>query len=79
MNISIGIFYFPFSCNKSAVLCSVLTHSDDMIITGCKDRLINFIRIDTGELVNTLDKHEEAVTSLAISLDDVILISGNHH
>ena len=56
----------------------MLGHADDIIITGCKNHCINFIRIDTGELVNTLDKHEDAVTALALSLDDTILISGKY-
>ena len=34
------------------------------------------MRIDTGEIVNSLNKHDDAVTALALSVDDTILISG---
>ena len=70
------ICFLNYSCNNSPILCIVLAHSDDILITGCKNRAINLIRIDTGEIINTLNKHEDAVTALALSLDDTILISG---
>ena len=61
---------------KTLILCSVLTHSDEFLITGTQDRTINVIKIDTGDVVQTTDKHLDAVTALAISLDDFVLVSG---
>ena len=64
------------SVHKSSVLCSVLTHSDEYLITGTYDRLVNVIRIETGDIVHSIEKHFDAITALALSLDDTILVSG---
>lgn len=45
-------------------------------MTGTYDRLINVISIETGDIVHSIEKHFDAVTALAISLDDTILMSG---
>lgn len=55
----------------------MLSHNDEYIITGCKDKLINIIRLTSSEVIQTFDKHDDAVTALALSLNDTILISGN--
>lgn len=74
--LKVFICVFLFSIHKAAILCSVLTHSDEFLITGTYDRLVNVIRIENGDLVHSLEKHFDAVTALAISLDDSILVSG---
>lgn len=53
-----------------------MTHSDEFIVTGTNDRLINVIRIENGDVIYSIEKHYDAVTALAISLDDSILVSG---
>ena len=62
--------------HKSSVLCSVLSHSDEFLITGTYDRLVNVIRIETGDVIHSVEKHFDSITALAISLDDTILVSG---
>jgi WD40 repeat protein len=54
-----------------------LSHSDEFLITGSQDRLINVIRIETGDLIHSIEKHFDSITALAISNDDTILVSGN--
>jgi WD40 repeat protein len=46
------------------------------LITGTYDRLINVIQVENGEVVHSIEKHFDAITALAISLDDTILVSG---
>lgn len=73
----INYFLFYFKSNhKSAILCAVLTNSDEFLITGTYDRLINVIRVENGDVVHSIEKHFDSVTALAISQDDSILISG---
>ena len=62
--------------HKASILCSVITHSDEYLITGTYDRLINVIQIETGDVIHSIEKHFDSITALAISLDDSILISG---
>ena len=62
--------------HKSAPLCGVLTHSDEYLITGSYNRLLNVIRIETGDVVHSIENHFDAITALAISQDDNILLSG---
>lgn len=70
------IIIFVYSNHKSAILCGVLTNSDEFLITGTYDRLINVLRVENGDMVHSSEKHFDSVTALAISLDDTILISG---
>ncbi len=72
----ISKYVFCFSHQASQILCAVLSHSDEYIITGTAGNDINVIRIETGEIVHTGNKHVDAVTALAITKDDTILISG---
>ena len=65
------------SMHKAAILCSVLTHNNEQLITGTDNRLINVIQIETGEVVHSIDRHFDAVVALAISLDDLILVSAS--
>lgn len=58
------------------MLCAVLTHSDEYLITGTYDRLLNKIRVETGDVVFSVEKHFDSITALAISSDDSILVSG---
>ena len=58
------------------MLCSVLSHSDEFLITGTYDRLVNVIRIESGDVIHSVEKHFDSITALAISLDDTILVSG---
>lgn len=62
--------------HKAAILCSVLAHNSQHLITGTDDRLVNVVDIESGELIHSEEKHFDAVTHLALSTDDVILVSG---
>ncbi len=44
---------------------------------GTKDNLINVIRIETGDIIFSIEEHNESVTALALSNDDTILVSCN--
>ena len=67
---------FSISNHKADILCAVLTHNDEFIITGTYDRLVNVIRLETGDMVHSLEKHFDAITAIAISQDDTILVTG---
>ena len=69
-------FCLQSSNHKADILCAVLTHNDEFIITGTYDRLVNVIRLETGDLVHSVEKHFVAITAIAISLDDTILVTG---
>jgi hypothetical protein len=62
--------------HKSAVLCGVITHTDEFLITGSHNRVLNVIRIETGDVIHSIENHFDAITALAISQDDTILLSG---
>lgn len=76
-NLDTGDIENSFACNESEILCSVLSHDDEFIVVGAANSIIYIIRLETGEVVLTGDKHIEAVTALALTNDDSILISGN--
>ena len=78
---SITPFFFEtnlyLSTNRSSILCGVTTHSSEILIVGLENSLINLMRIDTGEFIQTFNKHSDSVTALALSENDSILVSGN--
>jgi hypothetical protein len=57
-------------------LCTALSNSDEFIVTGTKNKLINIIKIETGDIICSIEEHQQAVTALALSSDDNILVSG---
>ena len=62
----------------------MLTHTDEYVITGAENSAIMVISIETGEVLHYVDNmHTSAVTTLFLTLDDSILVSGiggkQHH
>ena len=53
-----------------------LSHNNEQIVTGSRDHLIIILRLETGEIEHSVDQHADAVTAVALTQDDSILISG---
>jgi hypothetical protein len=54
----------------------IVTHNNEQIVTGSRDRLIIVLRFDTGEVEHSIEQHTDAVTAIALTRDDAILVSG---
>ena len=48
-----------------------------MIVSGSADATVKLWNVDTGELINTLRGHSDAVISVAMSPDREIMASGS--
>lgn len=75
-NLDTGDIENSFACTESEILCSVLSHDNEYIVVGAANSIVYIIRLETGEVVLVGDKHIDAVTALALTNDDSILISG---
>jgi WD40 repeat protein len=53
-----------------------VSHNNEHIIAGSRDRLIIVLRLETGEVEHSIEQHTDAVTSVALTQDDALLISG---
>ena len=54
-----------------------MSNTDEFVVVGTKEKLISLIKIATGDVLFKIEEHTDAVTALALSRDDDILISGN--
>ena len=66
------------SVHHSEVLCLAVSHNDEHIVTGSRDRLIVVMRLETGEVEHSIEQHIDAVTAVALTRDDALLISGSY-
>jgi WD40 repeat protein len=48
-----------------------------ILVSGSADKTIKIWRLDTGELLQTLNGHSAAVNSVAISPDGEFIVSGS--
>jgi WD40 repeat protein len=53
-----------------------VSHNNEHIVTGSRDRLIIVLRFDTGEIEHSVEQHTDAVIGLALTQDDNLLVSG---
>jgi WD40 repeat protein len=53
-----------------------VSHNNELIVTGSRDRLIVVLRLETGEVEHSIEHHSDAVTAVALTQDDAILVSG---
>jgi len=53
-----------------------VSHSNEQIVTGSRDRLIVVLRLETGEIEHSIEQHTDAVTAVALTQDDSVLVSG---
>lgn len=67
-----------FSSHQGEILCMTVSHNNEYIVTGSRDRFITVLRLESGEVEHSVEQHTDAITSLALTQDDVLLISGWH-
>jgi len=65
-----------FSVHQDEILCATVSHNNEHIVTGSRDRLIIVLRLDTGEVEHSVEQHTDAVIAVALTQDDGLLISG---
>lgn len=53
-----------------------VSHNNEHIVTGSRDRFITVLRLESGEVEHSIEQHTDAITSLALTQDDILLISG---
>jgi WD40 repeat protein len=53
-----------------------VSHNNEQIVIGTRDQLIVVLRLETGEIEHSLEPHSDAVTAIALTQDDAILVSG---
>ena len=53
-----------------------VSHNNEHIVTGSRNRLIIVLRLETGEIEHSVEQHLDAVTAVALTQDDAILVSG---
>jgi WD40 repeat protein len=53
-----------------------VSHNNEQIVTGSRDRLIIVLRLETGEIEHSIEQHNDAVIAVALTQDDAILVSG---
>ena len=70
------IMHFAFSVHHDEILCMVVSHNNEQIVTGSRDRLIIVMRLETGEVEHSIEQHTDAVTAVALTQDDGLLITG---
>lgn len=54
-----------------------VSHNNEHIVTGSRDRLIIIVRLETGEIEHSTEQHTDAVTAVALTQDDALLISAS--
>lgn len=64
------------SVHQDEILCMTVSHNNEHIVAGSRDRLIIVLRLETGEVEHSIEQHTDAVTSVALTQDDLLLISG---
>ena len=62
-----------------AVLAADISSDHSMVALGGPGRVVNVYATDTGELMYSLKKHTEWITSLAFSTDGVLLATGDRN
>ena len=53
-----------------------MSHNNEQIVTGSRDRLIIVLRLETGEVEHSIEQHTDAVVAVALTQDDALLVSG---
>lgn len=66
-----------FSVHQDEILCMTVSHNNEQIVTGSRDHFIIVIRLETGEIEYLVEQHTGAVTAVALTQDDAILVSGS--
>lgn len=61
---------------QDEILCLTVSHSNEQIVTGSRDRQIVVLRLETGEIEHCVEQHTDAVTAVALTQDDTMLLSG---
>ena len=62
--------------HQDEILCLAVSHNNEQIVTGSRDRLIVVLRLETGEIEHSVEQHTDAVTAVALTQDDTMLLSG---
>lgn len=70
------LFFLLFSIHQDEILCMTVSHNNEQIVTGSRDRLIVVLRLETGEIEHSIEQHNDAVIAVALTHDDAILVSG---
>ena len=68
---------FKCSIHQDEILCLTVSHNNEQIVTGSRDRLIVVLRLETGEIEHSVENHNDAVTAVALTQDDAILVSAS--
>jgi WD40 repeat protein len=76
IEIEVVDFSSSFSIHQDEILCMTVSHNNEQIVTGSRDRLIVVLRLETGEIEHSIEQHTDAVTAVALTQDDAILVSG---
>ena len=63
--------------HRDSVLCLLLTHSDDTVISGSKDNSFIVISLSLSEVLYVKKEHDGPVTALCINKCGSILATGN--
>jgi hypothetical protein len=53
-----------------------MSHDNEHIVMGSRDRMLTVVRLETGEIEYSIEQHTDAVTGVALTQDDAILITG---
>jgi len=69
-------WFVYFSIHHDEILCMTVSHNNEQIVTGSRDRLIIVLRLETGEIEHSIEQHNDAVIAVALTQDDAILVSG---
>jgi WD40 repeat protein len=64
------------SVHQDEILSLAVSHNNEYIVTGSRDRFIIVLRFETGEIEHSIEQHTDAVTAVALTQDDALLISG---
>jgi WD40 repeat protein len=62
--------------NQNEILCMKISHNNQLIVVGTRDRLIIVCHFETGEIEHSIEQHTDAVTGVGLTQDDALLISG---
>jgi WD40 repeat protein len=71
-----NISFFLFSVPQDEILCTTISHNNEQIVTGSRDRLIIVLCLETGEVEHSVEQHTDAIVAVALTQDDALLISG---
>jgi WD40 repeat protein len=55
-----------------------VSHNNEQIVIGSRDRFIIVLRLETGEIEHSIEQHTDAVVAVALTQDDAVLVSGLH-